>query len=206
MASDPNIIPHDHQITRDMRNKRHGHTSKVIWFTGLSGSGKSTLASALEVVLHEKGVHTYILDGDNIRSGLNKDLDFSEQGRRENIRRIGEVANLFIDAGVVVLSAFISPFEEDRRKVREIVGENNFIEIFVDCPLDICEQRDVKGLYKKARAGLIKNFTGIDSPFEQPKHPDIHVNTHTHSIAQCLETLVQNINLQLNSTTQSINI
>jgi adenylylsulfate kinase len=195
MTSDPNVIPHHHQIGKQQRNALNGHSSKVLWFTGLSGSGKSTLANALEVHLFEQGLRTYILDGDNIRTGLNNDLDFSDQGRVENIRRIGEVARLFVDAGMVVLSAFISPFEEDRRKVREIVGAENFVEIFVDCPLEICEQRDVKGLYKKARAGLIKNFTGIDSPFEKPQNHTIYVNTHEQSLEDCLSTLIKNIKL-----------
>ena len=185
-----NIIPHIHKITKADRVAQNGHKAFVIWFTGLSGSGKSTLASALEEVLHKKGMRTYILDGDNIRSGLNKDLDFTDAGRVENIRRIGEVAGLLVDAGVIVLSAFISPFEEDRQQVREIVGKDNFLEIFVDCPLDICEQRDVKGLYAKARKGLIKNFTGIDSPFETPLSPDLVIESHSESISQSVSRLV----------------
>jgi adenylyl-sulfate kinase len=148
------------------------------------------LASALEEVLYKKGMRTYILDGDNIGSGLNKDLDFTDAGRVENIRRIGEVAGLLVDAGVIVLSAFISPFEEDRQQVREIVGKDNFLEIFVDCPLEICEQRDVKGLYAKARQGLIKNFTGIDSPFETPLSPDLVIESHSESISQSVSRLV----------------
>ena len=185
-----NITPHNHSITRQMRNELNGHASKVIWFTGLSGSGKSTLADALERHLHKEGFRTYILDGDNVRSGLNSDLDFSEAGRIENIRRIGEVAHLMVDAGLVVLSAFISPFAKDRQRVKEIVGPDHFIEVFVDCPLEICEQRDVKGLYAKARAGEIKNFTGIDSPFEPPNTPDVYVNTHEQTLQECLTLLI----------------
>jgi len=172
-----NVIPHIHHINQGDRQKLNGHGAFVIWFTGLSGSGKSTLASLLEAELYKKGIRTYILDGDNIRTGLNKDLDFTDEGRVENIRRIGEVANLLVDAGVVVLSAFISPFEEDRQQVAGIVGKENFIEVFVDCPLEVCEQRDVKGLYAKARKGLIKNFTGIDSPFEVPESPGLVVKS-----------------------------
>lgn len=195
--SNPNIIPHTHQISAKDRIALNGHPAKLLWFTGLSGSGKSTLASALEVILHKQGIRTYILDGDNIRSGLNSDLDFSDAGRVENIRRIGEVAKLFLDAGVVVLSAFISPFTSDRESVKTVVGENSFVEIFVDCPLDVCEQRDVKGLYKKARAGEIKNFTGIDSPFEVPLNPDIHVNTSEQSIDVCMQNILEIVNIKL---------
>jgi adenylyl-sulfate kinase len=163
----------------------------VIWFTGLSGSGKSTLAVQLEAYLHEKGFATYLLDGDNIRTGLNKDLSFTEEGRVENIRRIGEVSKLMLDAGLVVLSAFISPFQEDRDQVRAIVGVENYIEVFVDTPLEVCEQRDVKGLYKKARAGELKNFTGISSPYERPKNPDVVIPTHQMSVDESLELLLK---------------
>lgn len=188
-----NIIPHEHRIAQTDRIAAYQFQPKLIWLTGLSGSGKSTLASALEVDLFNKGAHTYILDGDNIRSGLNNDLDFSDSHRKENIRRIAEVSKLFLDAGTVVLTAFISPFEEDRESVKNLVGADNFIEVFVQCPLEVCEQRDVKGLYAKARAGLIKNFTGIDSPFEEPDHPDILVNTANESIDQCLQTLIKSV-------------
>ena len=184
-----NVIPHIHHISKGDRNKLNSHSSLVIWFTGLSGSGKSTLASALEEKLHNQGVCTYVLDGDNIRTGLNQDLDFTDKGRVENIRRIGEVANLLVDAGVVVLSAFISPFEEDRKQVAKIVGIENFVVVFVDCPLEVCEQRDVKGLYAKARKGLIKNFTGIDSPFELPKTPAIVIKSNEEKIAISIERL-----------------
>lgn len=197
MGLSSNIIPHKHQIAQVDRIGKYGYQPKVIWLTGLSGSGKSTLASGLEVELFNQGAHTYILDGDNIRSGLNKDLDFTDKSRKENIRRIAEVSKLFLDAGTVVLTAFISPFLEDRASVRELVGSENFIEVFVQCPLEVCEQRDVKGLYAKARAGLIKNFTGIDSPFEEPIEPDVLVNTANQSIEQCLSQLIQSVQPQI---------
>lgn len=187
------IIPHSHTITKNDRVSKNGHQAKVLWFTGLSGSGKSTLASALELHLHNQGFNTYILDGDNIRSGLNNDLDFSDSSRQENIRRISEVAKLFVDAGVIVLTAFISPFRSDRQAARDLVGEENFIEIHVDCPLEVCEERDVKGLYKKARAGEIKFFTGISSPFEKPENPDIIVNTAENKLEDCLAELIEKI-------------
>ena len=168
-----NITWHPTKITRVDREKLNGHKGVCLWFTGLSGSGKSTLANEVESELFKLGIHTYILDGDNIRYGLNKDLDFSEEGRRENIRRIGEVAKLFVDAGIIVLTAFISPFRKDREQVRNLLGEGNFIEIFVDADLETCEERDPKGLYKKARKGEIKDFTGISSPYEKPIEPEI---------------------------------
>ncbi|MDW3196207.1 MAG: adenylyl-sulfate kinase [Cytophagales bacterium] len=192
-----NIIPHKHKIDQADRIVAYKYQPKLIWFTGLSGSGKSTLASELEVDLFNKGAHTYILDGDNIRSGLNNDLDFSDSHRKENIRRIAEVSKLFVDSGTVVLTAFISPFEEDREAVKNLVGAENFIEVFVECPLEVCEQRDVKGLYAKARAGLIKNFTGIDSPFEAPKNPNIKVNTAEQTLETCLVQLNQSIQPQI---------
>lgn len=172
----------------------------VIWFTGLSGSGKSTLAVQLEAQLHSKGYATYLLDGDNIRMGLNKDLSFTDESRVENIRRIGEVAKLMVDAGIVVLSAFISPFKADRDQVKQIVGEANYTEIFVDTPLEVCEQRDVKGLYKRARSGEVKNFTGIDSPYERPENPDITIRTHQMSVDESLTLLLKLIEpkIQLN--------
>ncbi|WP_424963003.1 adenylyl-sulfate kinase [Ekhidna sp.] len=191
-----NIIPHSHAISMNERQKKNGHKAKVLWFTGLSGSGKSTLAGRFETYLHNKGYNTYILDGDNIRAGLNNDLDFSEESRKENIRRIAEVSKLFVDAGVIVLTAFISPFKEDREAAKKVIGEENFIEIHVDCPLEVCEQRDVKGLYKKARAGEIKHFTGIDSPFEEPDNPALRLNTEINSLDQCLEELIKNIEPQ----------
>lgn len=192
-------MPHNHTIKLEDRVKKNGHPSRLIWFTGLSGSGKSTLASALEAYLYNQDIHTYILDGDNIRSGLNQDLDFSDASRKENIRRIAEVSKLFLDAGVVVLTAFISPFKEDRLQARQLVGDSNFIEIFVDTPLEICEQRDVKGLYAKARAGKIPNFTGIDSPFERPDRPDVHIETKGKSVEESLAVLIAGIESKLKS-------
>jgi adenylylsulfate kinase len=195
------IIPHDHLINREKRNQMNGHGSAIIWFTGLSGSGKSSLANLLEQKLHSLGVRTYILDGDNVRKGLNSDLDFSEHARVENIRRVGEVAALMADAGLVVLSAFISPFRADRELARSKAGAARFIEVFVDCPLEVCESRDVKGLYKKARQGLISNFTGITSPFEPPQKPEIVVNTNEYPIEECLKQLLIQIEplLKINS-------
>ncbi len=188
-----NIIPHKHSVLLDDRIEKNGHKPKLVWFTGLSGSGKSSLANALEKQLHNRGLNTYILDGDNIRSGLNKDLDFSEESRKENIRRIAEVSKLFVDAGIVVLTAFISPFRENRRFARELVGEEHFIEVFVDCPLEVCEARDVKGLYAKARAGKIPDFTGITSPFEEPENPDIVVKTDELSLEDSLKILIDKV-------------
>ncbi|KAB1066123.1 adenylyl-sulfate kinase [Salibacter halophilus] len=184
------IIPHDHDISQADREKLNGHKGLLIWFTGLSGSGKSTVANLLERKLYEKGIHTFILDGDNIRSGLNSDLDFSSESRKENIRRIGEVSNLFVNNGTVALSAFISPFRSDRDQVRNIVGSDRYLEIFVDCPLEVCEERDVKGLYKKARAGEISNFTGISSPFEAPENPDVHLRTDKESKEDCVTKIM----------------
>ena len=181
------VIPQIHKINKEDRNQLTGNRSFVIWFTGLSGSGKSTLANFLEQKLYNKGILTYILDGDNIRSGLNKDLDFSDEGRKENIRRIGEVAKLMTDAGIVVLTAFISPFREDRKTVRELMNKNDFIEMYVKCDLKVCEERDVKGLYSKARAGEIKDFTGIDSPYEEPENPEFVVDTTENSVEESVE-------------------
>lgn len=168
-----NIYKQLTSISRIDRETLNGHKGKVIWFTGLSGSGKSTLANALETAIHNKGYRTFILDGDNIRLGLNKDLGFSETDRDENIRRIAEVSKLMLDAGLIVMTAFISPFRRERAFARELIGEDDFLEIYVNTPIAICEERDPKGLYKKARAGQISNMTGIDSPYEPPPHPDI---------------------------------
>ncbi|HMV08989.1 MAG TPA: adenylyl-sulfate kinase [Cyclobacteriaceae bacterium] len=184
-----NIFPIQTKVTRAQRAELLQQKPLLIWFTGLSGSGKSTLAVQLEAVLHGKGYKTYLLDGDNIRAGINKDLSFTDADRIENIRRIGEVANLMLDAGVVVLSAFISPFQADRDQVKKIVGADSYFEVFVDTPLEVCEQRDVKGLYKKARAGEIKNFTGIDSAYEIPVSPDIIIQTHILSVNDSLDLL-----------------
>lgn len=166
---------------------------KLIWFTGLSGSGKTTLATLLESKLTALGYNCCLLDGDVIRKGLNKDLGFSEADRKENIRRVAEVSRLMIDAGLVVISAFISPFEDDRASVRNIVGKQNMLEVFVDCPLEVCELRDVKGLYKKARAGELPNFTGIGSPYERPSDPDVIIPTNVLSIDQSLDLLMKSV-------------
>jgi bifunctional enzyme CysN/CysC len=176
-------------VDRTAREKLNGHPGKVLWFTGLSGSGKSTIANALEVELHGRGLHTYILDGDNVRQGLNRDLGFTDTDRVENIRRIAEVARLMMDAGLIVMTSFISPFRRERDLARELIGPENFIEIFVDTPLEICEQRDVKGLYKKARQGKIPNMTGVNSPYEVPLAPDVTVRTQETSLAESVRAL-----------------
>lgn len=185
-----NIYPIRTQVSTEQRSSLLKQQPRLIWFTGLSGSGKSTLAVQLEAQLYLRGFKTYLLDGDNIRSGLNKDLSFTDADRVENIRRIGEVSALLLDAGVIVLSAFISPFKSDREQVRKIVGEDKYIEVFVDTPIELCEQRDVKGLYKRARAGEVKNFTGIDSPYERPENPDLIIKTDQLSIDQSVEKLI----------------
>ncbi len=180
---------HPHKVTKEDRQKIKGHKSAVIWFTGLSGSGKSTLANELEYKLHSLGVHTYVLDGDNIRHGLNSDLGFSPEDRQENIRRIGEVAKLFVDAGLVVLVSFISPYRRDRKRARSLVEPGEFIEVYVKCPLEVAEQRDPKGLYKKARAGIIQEFTGISAPYEEPENPEIVVETDKLSVEESVEKI-----------------
>ena len=184
------IYPIKTKVSKEQREKLLNQRAVLIWFTGLSGSGKSTIAVQLEAQLSDLGFKTYLLDGDNIRAGLNKDLSFSDEGRIENIRRIGEVAKLLLDAGVVVLSAFISPFQADRQQVKEIVGAGSYIEVFVDAPLELCEQRDVKGLYKKARAGEVKNFTGIDSPYEAPGNADVVLPTGELSVEESIAKLM----------------
>ncbi|MFQ2245377.1 adenylyl-sulfate kinase [Aeromonas enteropelogenes] len=170
-----NIVWHDHAVGKERRAELKGQKPLVIWFTGLSGAGKSTLAGALEQALAAAGKHTYLLDGDNVRHGLCGDLGFDDAARQENIRRVGEVAKLMVDAGLIVLTAFISPFRAERELVRNLLGEDEFVEVFVDAPLAVCEERDPKGLYKKARAGEIRNFTGIDSTYEAPEQPEIHL-------------------------------
>ncbi|MDG4949899.1 adenylyl-sulfate kinase [Weeksellaceae bacterium KMM 9724] len=196
-----NIHRQDYKVNRSNREHLHKHQAKVIWLSGLSGSGKSTLANSFEVELHQKGFKTYVLDGDNIRLGLNQDLKFSDEDRKENLRRISEVAKLFVDAGIVVIAAFITPFEADRIKIKEIIGADNFLHVFVDSPLEVCESRDVKGLYAKARAGEIQQFTGIDSPFEVPEQNDLVLKTgeetQEESLAKLLKLALENIEHQL---------
>ena len=187
------IIPHQHALSKENRERQNGHKGHVLWFTGLSGSGKSTVASAVERKLHQQGIRTFILDGDNVRTGLNSDLDFSAASREENIRRIAHVCALMKDAGLVVLSAFVSPYQKDRDFVREC-SQSDFSEIFISTPLQVCEQRDVKGLYAKARAGQISNFTGISAPFEEPTNPELKVPTHELSIEQATAMVVDYIN------------
>jgi adenylylsulfate kinase len=179
-----NITWHQADITKEDRERQNGHKAVVLWFTGLSGSGKSTLAHAVENALFERGCRTFVLDGDNVRHGLNKNLGFSPEDREENIRRIGEVANLFTQAGVIALTAFISPYRADRDKARAIAGEGGFVEVFVKCDLGVCEERDPKGLYKKARAGEIKEFTGISAPYEEPDSPEVVVDTGAESLEE----------------------
>ncbi|MED4891393.1 MULTISPECIES: adenylyl-sulfate kinase [Heyndrickxia] len=191
MAKATNITWHETKIKKEDRRRLNGHSSAVLWFTGLSGAGKSTLSVAVEQELHRRGIRTYILDGDNIRHGLNKNLGFSPEDRKENIRRIGEVSKLFVDAGVMVLTAFISPYRADRDMVRELVEDNEFVEIYVNCPLEACEQRDPKGLYKKARNGEIQNFTGIDAPYEAPEHPELVVETDKQPLEQAVGQVIR---------------
>jgi len=171
------IYWHEGNISKEDRQRQYGHKSICIWFTGLSGSGKSTIARQLEEKLFERGVKTYVLDGDNVRYGLNNNLGFSHEDRTENIRRIGEVSKLLVDAGLVVMTAFISPYKEDRRKVRALMNEGEFMEVFIEATIETCEERDPKGLYKKAKAGEIKNFTGISAPYDNPENPELIVNT-----------------------------
>ena len=188
-----NTVKHTYKTTKSEREAQHGHKSYLIWFTGLSGSGKSTLANLVEIALHQKGISTYILDGDNVRQGINKDLTFSHEDRTENIRRIAEVSKLFINCGIVTLNCFISPTREIRELAKNIIGEDNFIEVFINAPLATCEDRDVKGLYKKARKGEIEHFTGISSPFEAPENPALEINTSKLSIDESIQELVNYI-------------
>jgi len=187
--STPHIVWHEATISKVDRQQKLGHKSAILWFTGLSGAGKSTIANALEHRLHAAGVRTYLLDGDNIRHGLNRDLGFSPADRSENIRRIAEVARLFVDAGTIVLTAFISPYRADRELARSLVEKGEFIEVFVECALETCEQRDPKGLYQKARAGQIPEFTGISAPYEAPEAPEIVVASDRGSISDCVEQI-----------------
>ncbi|MFH2123668.1 MAG: adenylyl-sulfate kinase [Pseudomonadota bacterium] len=190
MTASSNVIRHNAAVTRPRRETLNGHKSVNLWFTGLSGSGKSTLAHAVEERLHLQGKRTYVFDGDNVRHGLCGDLGFSMEDRRENLRRVAEMTKLFLDSGVISLTAFISPLAEDRARIREIIGPDDFIEVYCNCSLEICEQRDVKGLYKKARAGVIKNYTGVSSPYEPPSNPDIELNTGTQPLMECVNMIV----------------
>ncbi|MDQ0214034.1 adenylylsulfate kinase [Oikeobacillus pervagus] len=185
-----NIVWHQQSLTKADRREKNQQHSAVLWFTGLSGSGKSTIANAVAERLFKDGFQTYVLDGDNIRHGLNKDLGFTEEDRKENIRRIGEVSKLFVDSGQFVLTAFISPFREDRESVRSLLKEDEFVEVFVDCPINECEARDPKGLYKKARTGEIPHFTGISSPYEAPTQPEIVLETARFSVEECVDRLI----------------
>ena len=186
-----NVVWHNATVTRQRREEMNGHGSVILWFTGLSGAGKSSLSHAVEEALHQLGCRTFVLDGDNVRHGLCADLGFSTEDRVENIRRVGEVSKLFIEAGVIVLTAFISPFRSDRERVRSLVPHGDFLEIYCDSPLEVCEGRDVKGLYKRARAGEIKDFTGISSPYEAPVDPELAVETGALSIEDSVEKVME---------------
>ena len=187
-------VKQNFKITKNQREILHGHKAYLLWFTGLSGSGKSTLANLVEMELHKKGLSTYILDGDNIRQGISKDLSFTPKDRSDNIRRIAEISNLMLDAGVVTLAAFVSPYLKDREAVKQVVGIDNVIEIYVNTSLEVCEQRDVKGLYKKARAGEIKNMTGVSAPYQAPTHPDIEVVIDGQTIQESVSVIMQFLN------------
>ncbi len=185
-----NVVWHHATVTRERREASNGHHSVMLWFTGLSGAGKSTLAHAVEEELYQMGCRTFTFDGDNVRHGLCSDLGFSAEDRVENIRRVGEMGKLFLEAGVIALTAFISPFRSDREKVRSLVPHGEFLEIYCHCPLEVCEERDVKGLYKRARAGEIKNFTGISSPYEEPENPELVVNTGALDLDECVASVI----------------
>jgi len=185
-----NVVWHQATVTRERREALNGHRSVMLWFTGLSGAGKSTLAHAVEERLHQLGCRTFSFDGDNVRHGLCSDLGFSDEDRVENIRRVGEMGKLFLEAGVIALTAFISPFLSDRKKVRSLMPHGEFLEIYCHCPLEICEERDVKGLYRRARAGEIKNFTGISSPYEEPENPELVVDTGSLSLDESIEKVI----------------
>jgi adenylylsulfate kinase len=188
--SDVEVVWHHATVTRQRREQLNGHKAAVVWFTGLSGAGKSTLAHAVEEELHRAGCRTFVFDGDNVRHGLCSDLTFSIEDRHENIRRVGEMAKLFVEAGVIALTAFISPLRPDRQRVREMMPHGDFIEIYVKCPLEVCESRDVKGMYKKARAGVIKEFTGISSPYEEPANPDLVVDTAGQELSDSVSAVL----------------
>jgi adenylylsulfate kinase len=187
------VIWHNASVTRQHRNQQNKHKSAVLWFTGLSGSGKSTLAHAVEEKLHQQGYRTFVLDGDNVRHGLSSNLGFSEADRKENIRRIGETAKLMMEAGIVTITAFISPYKKDRASVRNLMPHGDFIEIYCKTTIEICEKRDVKGLYKKARAGVIKNYTGINSPYEAPEKPEIEIDTEKLTLSESIEKVLENL-------------
>ncbi|MGP5685810.1 adenylyl-sulfate kinase [Psychrobacter glacincola] len=191
MSKATNVVWHDAGVASEERQNKLESKPCILWYTGLSGSGKSTIANAVDRLLFDRGYVTYLLDGDNVRHGLNKDLGFSDVDRIENIRRISEVSNLFLDAGLIVSTAFISPFRTDRVQAKDLIGQERFIEIFVDAPIETCEERDTKGLYKKARDGMIKNFTGIDSPYEAPLSPNVHLSTSCDEIEQCANQVVE---------------
>jgi len=197
-----NVIYHQASVTRKRRNKLNNHRSLVLWFTGLSGSGKSTLSHALEEKLFQKGFRTFVLDGDNVRHGLNSNLDFSEEGRAENIRRISEVSKLMLESGLIVMTAFISPFNKDRNEARKLISNGDFIEVYCKASLENCEARDVKGLYKKARAGEIKNYTGIDSPYETPKNPELIIDTDRETLDDSVSKILKF--LEINSMINQI--
>jgi len=188
-----NVVWQTYKIGKSERSRRSGQKPCVLWFTGLSGSGKSTISGALEVRLHEMGFLSYLLDGDNVRHGLNRDLGFSDADRVENIRRIAEVSKLLVDAGLIALTAFISPFRADREGARAIIGPGEFVEIHLDVPLAVCEARDPKGLYRKARAGEIRNFTGIDSAYEPPRSPEVRLDTSALSVGQCIDQIIEHL-------------
>lgn len=188
-----NIFTHNFNVTRENRSSLKKHKPLLLWFTGLSGSGKSTIANAVEEALLNKGVHTYLLDGDNVRKGINSNLSFSPEDRTENIRRIAEISNLMVDAGLVVLASFVSPYREDRENVKKIVGYANFVEVFVNTPIEECERRDVKGLYEKARKGEIENFTGVNAPYELPLAPDIEIDTTKMEVEEIVDIILKSI-------------
>ncbi|QRM88717.1 adenylyl-sulfate kinase [Lacinutrix sp. WUR7] len=192
-----NIIPHSYQVSKADRQENNKHSSFLIWFTGLSGSGKSTIANVVEQELYKLGVKTYTLDGDNIRKGINSDLTFAPEDRTENIRRIAEIANLMVDAGLVTLAAFVSPYRKDRENIKSIVKDVNFIEVYINTSVEECERRDVKGLYKKARAGEIKNMTGISAPYEAPENPDIEIKTEEKTVEEAVKDIMAYIKPKL---------
>jgi len=194
-----NLTPTGFQVSRKQKEAKNGHPAFVVWLTGYSGSGKSTVANALEVELFNNNHRTFCLDGDNTRLGINKDLGFSSADRTENIRRVAEMSKLFLESGTIVITSFISPLISDRNMAKEIIGESDFVEVFINCPLEICEQRDVKGLYAKARNGQIKDFTGIDSPFEAPENPDLNILSSEKSIAECVNEIIEYLNNRFKS-------